>query len=328
MSKKVDITYRTIVFTAVFFFAAWFLYEIRDIIFKVFLSFILMTALSPMVEKLAKYKVPRMLTVLVMYVSFFGFIGLVVAGVVPPLVEQTADLVNRIPGYLEHIRLPWIDQSQIMAQFSQLGNLPGQILKISVGIFVNIINVTIIFVLTMYMILERRKLNEYLRRLFSDGQRERVIELVEKIEANLGRWVRMQIFLMFLIGTVSYFGLRLLEIEFSLPLAVLAGLLEIVPSVGPTLSAIPAIIAGLTVSPSKALMVALLYIAIQQIENDFIVPKLMQKGLRFNPLIVLIGLAIGLRLGGIAGMAMAVPVLVVLRELFREFVVSREPAKV
>ena len=112
--------------------------------------------------------------------------------------------------------------------------------------------------------------------------KERFLGLVERIERNLGQWVRIELFLMTLIGAVSYLGLRLLEIDFCLPLAVLAGLLEIIPSVGPTLSAIPAIIAGLTVSPTKGLMVMLLYVAIQQLENDLIVPKVMQKGLKFN----------------------------------------------
>ena len=152
--------------------------------------------------------------------------------------------------------------------------------------------------------------------------------VAEKIEANLGKWVRVQLFLMFLIGSVSYIGLRLLEIEFCLPLAILAGLLEIVPSVGPTLSAVPAIIAGFTLSPGKGVMVALLYIVIQQIENDIVVPKVMQRGLNFNPLVVLIGLAVGFKLGGIGGMALAVPVLIVLREFLREFVVDEESLQI
>lgn len=324
MAKKVDITYRTIIFVAAFGFAVWFVYQIRDIIFNLFLAFILMAALSPLVEKLAKRKVPRILTVILIYVLFFAFVSLVAAGVVPPLVEQTADLVGRIPDYLEQINLPWLDESLIASQFSELGNLPSHILRLSVGVFVNLIKVTVILVLTMYMILERRNLRGYLSRLFSDGRREKVIELVERIEINLGLWVRVELFLMALIGTMSYFGLRLLGIEFCLPLAVLAGLLEIVPNVGPTLAAVPAIVAGLTISPTKGLVVALLYVIIQQIENDFVVPKVMQKGLQFSPLIVLVALAIGLNLGGVAGMVLSLPILIVLREVFRETLESNK----
>ena len=328
MAKKIDINYRIIIFTTLFLFSIWFVFQIRDILFKLFLAFILMSALSPMVERLAKYKVPRMLTILVVYALCFGFIGLVVAGVVPPLVEQTTELVNQVPVYIEQVNLPWLDRSAVVTQFSELGNLPSQIIKLSVGLFKNILDITVLLVLTMYMILERRHLKDYLKKLFSDGRRGRAIGLIEKIEANLGKWVRVQLFLMFLIGSVSYIGLRLLEIEFCLPLAILAGLLEIVPSVGPTLSAVPAIIAGFTLSPGKGVMVALLYIVIQQIENDIVVPKVMQRGLNFNPLVVLIGLAVGFKLGGIGGMALAVPVLIVLREFLREFVVDEESLQI
>ncbi|MCJ7827864.1 AI-2E family transporter [Patescibacteria group bacterium] len=328
MAKKIDISHRTIVFTVAFLFAAWFVFQIRDIIFKLFIAFILMSALSPTVEKLAKYKIPRMLTVISIYIFFFSFVGLVIAGIVPPLIDQTAELVSQIPTYVEQVNIPWIDKSQFTAQFSQLGSLPSQILKLSVGLFMNLINITALFVLTMYMIIDRRHWNEYAGKLFSEDKRERFLGLIGRIEKNLGRWVRMQLFLMFLIGTVSYIGLRLLEIEFCLPLAVLAGLLEIVPSVGPTLSAIPAIIAGLAVSPTKGLMVLLLYIAIQQIENDLIVPKVMQKGLQFNPLVVLVTLVVGLRLGGVGGMALAVPILVVSRELLREFLASSKKLQI
>ncbi len=327
MARKIDITHRTIIFTAVFIFAIWFVYQIREILFNLFIAFILMSALSPLVERLAKHKVPRVLTVIAVYAISLIFVGLVVAGIVPPLVEQTSALIGQIPELVAQVNIPWLDQSQLMAQFSGLGSVPEHILRLSVGVFVNIFNITVMLVLTLYMLLERKNWETYAAKLFDEAKQEKVIDLLERIEGNLGHWVRIELFLMTLIGAMSYLGLRLMNIDFALPLAILAGLLEIVPNVGPTLAAFPAVIAGLTISPSKGLMVALLYIAIQQIENDFIVPRLMQKGLQFNPLLVLVTLAAGLKLGGVGGMALAVPILVVLRELFREFIASGRSIK-
>jgi predicted PurR-regulated permease PerM len=122
---------------------------------------------------------------------------------------------------------------------------------------------------------------------------------------------------------MTYFGLRILGIEFALPLALLAGVLEIIPNIGPILSSIPAIVAGLAFSPLMGLAVAALYFLIQQLENTLIVPKVMEKTAGVNPLVTILSLAIGFKLGGIVGAILAVPVVLLIQVVSSEVFASK-----
>ena len=148
---------------------------------------------------------------------------------------------------------------------------------------------------------------------------KRVGRVVKNIEQRLGSWVQGQLFLMLIIGVVSYIGLLLLKIDFALPLAILAGLLEIVPTIGPIISAIPAVIIGLSMTPVTALLVALLFFLIHQSENTLVVPFVMKKSVGLPPLLTIIALMIGGKLAGIAGVVLAVPVVLIIQEILHEY---------
>src|SRR5690606_25972552 len=111
----------------------------------------------------------------------------------------------------------------------------------------------------------------------------------------------------------TYVGLMLLGVPYAVPLAIIAGLLEIIPNIGPTISAIPAILVPLLVmhDPVTALFVAALYIIIQQVENNVLVPKIMQSAVGIHPLITILLIIIGLKLSGVAGAILAVPLFLV-----------------
>ncbi len=140
-----------------------------------------------------------------------------------------------------------------------------------------------------------------------------------RIELKLGGWLRGQIILMLIIGISTYIGLTLLGVEYALALAVIAGILEIVPIIGPILSAIPALIVAFTVSPIAGFGVIGLYILIQQLENHLVVPKVMQKAVGFNPLVTIIVLMIGGNLLGLMGAILAIPIAIVVIEMIRYF---------
>jgi predicted PurR-regulated permease PerM len=274
MPKKVDISHRTITFTVFFLLSLWILYQIREIIFTLFIAFILMAALNPTIERLERFKVPRSIGAILLYVIFFGSVGVVIAGIIPPLIDQTSALFEKIPTYVEQINLPWLDKQAVLVQFSKLGSIPENLIKITVNLFRNVISIFILAVITFYLLMERKNLGKYLHILFSGDGQEKATQFIERVEKRLGRWVRAEFILMTIIGVMSYVGLRVLDIDFALPLAVIAGFLEMVPNIGPTIAAIPAVIFGLTISPLYGAAVAALYFLIQQIENSFIVPLL------------------------------------------------------
>jgi len=134
-----------------------------------------------------------------------------------------------------------------------------------------------------------------------------VESLAHKVEVKTGAWVRGQIVLMFLVGFTTYIGLTILGVEFALPLAVIAGLLELIPTIGPIVSAIPAAIIAFTQGPLLGLGVIALYILIQQLENNILVPKVMEKAVGLSPLITIFSLLVGAALFGILGAVLAVP---------------------
>ncbi len=248
---------------------------------------------------------------------------LMVASVVPPLVEQTSILINRIPIYVQQFEVPGIDPNLFVSQIPKLAEIPANILKFSLGFFSNLVAVLAILIITFYLLLERKNLKHHLLILFGEDQEKKAEAFINKAEKQLGSWVRGEIILMTIIGVMTYIGLRFLGIEFALPLALLAGILEIVPNIGPVLAAIPAIIAGLAISSPIGLAVAALYFLIQQLENSLIVPKVMEKAVGVNPLVTILSLAIGFKLGGAVGAIFAVPIILLIQVVASEVFISK-----
>lgn len=305
-----SIARKNIIFTVFFLLGLMFLYQIRNIVLFIFIALILMSALNPLVDKLEKLRVPRGLSTLVLYLLIWSFISFAVVSLVPPLVEQSANFLTRLPQDVERITQGRFDVSIFQPQ---LQSLPQNILKIVVGAFNNVVSLFTLMVIVYYLILERKNLHKYLLFLFgSNGREARAEAFINQLEKKLGGWVRGQLLLMLFVGLLSYVGLMFLGVEFAIPLAFLAGILEIVPSIGPTLSAVPAILVALGSSPVLALAVAALYFVIQQVENNFLVPRVMSKAVGLSPLIVIISLLIGLKLAGIAGAVLSIPMVLLI----------------
>lgn len=315
--QKIEISQRTIIFTVFFLIGLFFLFQIRYIVLFLFVALIFMSALSPLVDRLEKYRIPRGLSTIVLYILIWAFISFSVASLVPPLIEQSARFLNRLPQDVERLSQGRFDLSLLQPQ---LAAVPQNLFKIIVGAFNNVVSLFTLMVIVYYLILERKNLHRYLLFLFGNSDREvRAEAFINKLEKKLGGWVRGQLLLMLFVGLLSYVGLVFLGVEFAIPLAFLAGILEIVPSIGPTLSAVPAILVALGGSPILALAVAALYFVIQQVENNFLVPRVMSKAVGLSPLIVIISLLVGLKLAGIAGAILAIPTVLLLEIIASDF---------
>lgn len=326
MPKKIEISHRTIVFTVLFLISLWFLYQIRQILVIFFVGLLITAALNPLVERLEKIKIPRVLAIVFIYLVIFAFLVLMLAGIIPPLANQTATLVTRLPEYLKSLGLAGVEENLVRFQVEQLldrlGSISLSLVRTTISIFGNLIVVFTLVFISFYLLLERENLDEYLSKLFGDGKDRKIARLVKLIEKRLGNWFRAQISLMVIVGVMTYIGLRLLGIDFALPLALLAGFLEIVPNIGPIISAVPAILAGLALSPLMGLSVAGLYFVIQQLENNLIVPQIMAKEVGVNPLVTLLALITGFKVGGVAGAVLAIPVVTLIETLVKEFFTS------
>ncbi|MEK7101354.1 MAG: AI-2E family transporter [Patescibacteria group bacterium] len=316
MPKKVEISHRTIIFTAMFVLFLWFIFQIRDVLLIVFVSLILMSALNPAVDQLEKWRVPRPLAILLTYLVLWGTIGGLIAGIVPSLVDQTRRLITRLPHAMSQIEILNSNQQAITSQLlTQIGTLPENLLRLTVGIFGNLLTVFTTLVITFYLLLERKHLDKYLSALLGKDTPTQIGHVINEIERRLGGWIRGELFLMFVVGLFTYVGLVILGVDIALPLAIIAGVLEIVPNIGPTISAVPAVLIALTIHPLTALATVALYFLVQIIENNFLVPKVMEKAVGVNPLISILGLLIGLKIAGPAGAVLAIPLIIVIQTI-------------
>jgi len=302
------------------------LYFIRDVIFQVFVALLIMSVLNPTVTKLQRYRVPRFASVLIVYFLVISFLTFSLAVVVPPLIEQTTNFANSLPRFVDELNLPVFVSEGITHEVSSLlGKLPSQILRLSVSIFSNVLAIFAVLVFALYFLLARDKMDAQLATLFSnDNVEKRIEKIIAALEYRLGGWARGQIILMVIVGVATYVGLTVIGVPFAVPLALLAGILEIIPNIGPTLAVIPSVIVGFSVTPLTGMAAAALGILIQQAENYALVPKVMQKSAGMSPIITLLSLVIGLKVAGVMGALLSVPVVITSQVLLEELVFSKQ----
>ncbi len=305
-ATKIEISHRTIVFTVLFLLSLWLLYQIRGAILLVFISIILTAALNPGVDFFERYKIPRFVSILVFYLAIMGFISSIFAILIPPLIEQTTNLITIAPQLLSRLGIDQIDQSVLMRELS---SVPSNVFYFAASAVGSIIVTFTVLVFTFYLLLERKNLKCHLTKAFGSGGEKAAEAFVDKLEQRLGQWVRGQVISMTFVGVLCYLGLWVLGIEFALPLAILTGISEIIPNLGSLASSVPAIIIALATSPSLALGVAALYFVVHQLLSTAILPNIMRQAIGFNPLVTLIALMAGFTLGGIGGAILALPIL-------------------
>jgi predicted PurR-regulated permease PerM len=326
MPTKIEISHRTIIFTLVLIAAIWLILEIRDILFLLFISFILMSALRPIVDGMERLKIPRIVSIFLLYGLVFGGLGAGLASMVPTLAVQSGKLLMQLPDVLSRV-FPYIS-SDVQSLIQQVAPVGENLVKVTVGVFSNVLAVLTVMTFTFYFLLERRHLQDFLSALLGAEPGERVFDVLLRIEKRLGSWVLGELCLMAFVGLLAYGGLFFLRVEYALPLAILAGVLEIVPTIGPTVSAIPAVLVALGSSPILALSVVALYIIVQQIENNLLVPLVMKRSVGLPPVLTILALMIGGRFGGVTGAVLAVPVLLAIQEVINSFPITSKPKKI
>lgn len=317
-AQKIEITSKTILTTILYLLGFWLLFQVRGIIVTLFVAFIFMTAISPVVRAAKRIRIPTLPVVLVIFIGVIALLSTLVASLVPAVMIQTRSLIQNLPDYINMLNERWsiaLDQSVITNQFSAV---PSNLLSIAAGAFNNILTILALFFMTYYLFTERPYLHKYLVGLFGTDEAEKKAEaFILEVESRVGGWVRGELFLMTVIGVLSYIGLTILGIPYALPLAILAGLLEAVPGIGPIISAIPAILLGFTISPVIALGATIMSIVIQQLENNLIVPKIMQSATGVRPLVTIIVLMTGFTLGGALGAVLAMPVFLTMNSIYK-----------
>lgn len=328
-NQTITISPSTIIFAVLFVIGLFILLQLTPILIAFFVAFILMSALNPAVNWLEKQRIPRPLAILLCYTVVGFFLSLLFSIVVPPLARELTGLIRtlqipNLPPELLQLKLSVSDLSSILSQFSSsITSVIGAVTStFSTAFFL----VTLI-VMTFFLLLERYELVQKYIWTNNSARWEKLInESIDKLEVQLGNWVRGQFALMLIIAGITFLVLTILGVPYALPLAVLAGLLEILPNLGPTIAAVPAIIvAFLLVSPSMAGIVLIAYVVIQQLENNLIVPRIMKAAVNVEPLLSILLILAGASLAGVMGALLAIPTFLVSRTLF--YLYLRETGK-
>jgi predicted PurR-regulated permease PerM len=197
-----------------------------------------------------------------------------------------------------------------------------------VGVFDGLFTFITVLVVSLYLVAEQKGMRQFIHDVVPSHHQDFTINLIDKIQKKMGQWVLGQLILSLSIFAVTFIGLSLLHVKYALFLAMLAGLLEIVPYIGPILSAVPAVFFALIQSPTLAAAVVVLYILVQKAEGYILVPKIMQKTVGVSPLVVLIAILVGFKLGGILGLLLAVPLAGAITVVIEELSERRSQAEV
>lgn len=301
----------------------WLAIELNGILIIIFISYIIMAALSPFSDFLIKKSFPRILSVLIPYALAIAILVLLIFPLVPFFASQIHLLFSNFPKHISQIAKTFnlsIDVSTMNNVFqSDINTIGKNALSVTGKIFSGVFSILTVLVISFYLMLEREMLKKQFVTLFSKKYQENILKTIEQIENKIGLWLRGQLILSFTIGFSVWIGLTLLGIPFALPLALLAGILEIVPTIGPIISAVPAIIVALTISPGVAIAVVVFYILLQMLENNILVPKIMEKAVGLNPIVIILGVLIGAKFLGILGALLSVPFIAMVIIIVKSF---------
>ena len=294
---------------------------IKDIIVLLIIALILASAMDPLVNYLHARKIPRVLSVFMVYLVVIGIAVLVIALMIPPVIQQAKVLQANLPQYSRALnaQIGGYSAQDFIQNLSSGFSDSTSVVQNTVGVFNGALDGIAVLVISFYLVAEEKGMKTLVSSLIPSHHHEFTLGLINKIQKKMGLWVLGQIIISFGIFIFTYVGLLLLHVQYALVLALLSGLFEVVPYIGPFLSAIPAMFIGFIQAPSLAIWVAVLYLLVHEVEGYVLVPKIMEKTVGTSPLLVLLALLVGYQLYGILGLIISVPLATALTVIVNEF---------
>ena len=320
---KIEISARTIVFTVFFILGLQLLWMVKELIFSLLIAFILMSALNPWVMALSKKRIPRGISAIVIFVALIFLLGYLFSWIIPPVVQQTTQLFQNLPYLITNLN-PNLSQYFALDYWSKnIPSLTNNAFVFLREVFSNLILVISILFFSLYLLIEEDAIKKFILRFVNKKDIRRFANTVDQAERKMRSWFWGEAILMLAIGILTFIGLSLIGVRYALPLAIIAGLLEIVPILGPVLSAIPAFIVASASSYFLGLATIALYFIVQQIENQIVVPLVMKKAVGLNPIVTLAALITGGTLLGFLGILLAIPITLLIEVVIAEFFSQR-----
>ena len=324
----------------------WCAFLVRDVLLIIYVSGLFAIGFSPIVRLIERQKVlpigtrrfPRWLAILILYVVILGTLTGIGFMIVPPLADQGRQLVKALPDMFKRAEdfliakglltehLTW-QEVVARAPDSGGGEAVGTVIGAVAGVAGGLFGLLTILILTFYILVEADKLRDTMLHLFPAGVRRRVAAASGDVTVKVSAWLGGQLLLGGIIGVTTAIGLWLLGIPFFYVLALISGVGELIPVVGPILSAVPAIAVASTVSFNKVILVIVFFIVQQQFENHILVPKVMERQVGVSAVTVIVALLVGGKLLGIVGAILAVPTAAILQVVLSEVITARDKSE-
>lgn len=316
MDKQVTVSVKTIIIAFLIGLAGYVLYRLGSVIGIILIALLLVISLEPLVRKLTNivffnkpisrgFAVILSYLMLIMILIFVGTVG------IPPLFSQLEKMLINLPTILSKVNLGGYINLSLSDFLPQASKISSEVLTVTISLLSNVATMISLLILAIYLSMDWINIKKQFISLFSDDQEDNIKNILNEIELNVSYWVKGEATLMLVVGLACFAGLEILGVKYSLALGILSGVLEIVPMLGPIFSALLAAIIAFADSPIKGLGVIALYLIVQQLENNILVPKIMQKVSGFSPIVILLALLIGGEFFGITGAVIAVPATIV-----------------
>jgi predicted PurR-regulated permease PerM len=317
----------------------WLLYRFSQVIFILFIAIVIGTVIRPAVAWLHQRGLPRMAGVILVYLLLLLLITGFVLLLFPLVSEQGTTVAAAMPDYYKNLRGWLVDHPNpflvalsdfIPATLPSLrpvrpsgqevvasaGQVAGYVASVAKGSFTAII----LLVLAFYWTLEGPRIVQSFLLALPQTQRESISDLISAMESKVGLYMVGQGLLCLVIGVLALIAYLLIGLPNALVLALIAGVLEAVPMVGPLLGAIPAALVALSIGPDKLIWVIIATVVIQQLENTLLVPRIMKQAVGVNPFVTLLALFAFSSLFGLAGALMAIPIAAMIQLALNHFV--------
>ena len=338
---SVHITSGSIITVLLFLALAALLWFLKDLVLILITAIVIASAMEPAVNFLAKRRVHRVLSVILVYLCVFGAFLSVLFIFIPPLLGDAADFLSRLPQTLSAINisdathglLPWgnvgdqISSADLLRNISKtLSDTTGGVFTTLSAFFGGLTSFVLIIVFSFYFSVQETGVDDFLRVVTPVKEQAYVLSLWKRSQEKIGKWMQGQMILGIIVGILLYLGLVILGIPNALMLAVIAGLFELIPVFGQILAAIPALMIGFSDGGITALLlVAGLYLVVQQFEAHLIYPVVVKKVVGVPPLLVIIALIVGAKLAGFLGILLSVPIAAAIQEFVSD--IERKKAK-
>ncbi|MCH8986551.1 AI-2E family transporter [Patescibacteria group bacterium] len=335
MNEKIlDISWGTIVKLAIAGFVIYLIFILKDILVWVLFGLIISILFDPVIDFLQKRKVPRVISTIGVYVVLFGILAYIIFATTPLFVKELQQFSQLLPQYYEESISPSLQglgigvfqdfESFLKAVGESAAENSSSVGEVLVNIFGGIFSTIFVISVAIFLSIEDKPVERVIAVLFPKKYETVALDIWAKSQKKVSGWFLSRVLSSIFVGAATYIALLLFNVNYAFSLALLSGILNFIPIVGPILTTVLVALLVALDSPVRALFVVLAITLIQQVENNILTPILSRKFIGLPPVLVLVALAIGGQFWGIMGAILAIPLAGILFEFLRDFLKKRK----